>query len=417
MILTVRPQYYPHGMPLDHDLAEEFDSQCNPQTVKTKMLFGVEQLTTSLHSHNKRARITEPKTVSKYSQSLKKKRWQALKDFITISLMIPDKQNRWLFHGVKVAKKIIKKCDIDLVYAHGGPWSAIVIGALVKKMTGIPLVIDFRDPWVDNPYDDLTSSLRTSVNNFMERWCVSSANFVIANTDAMNDLFVAKYERSSVYKFITITNGYDEDDYTRISSLERPSTDTPVTIVHTGTLYSKRSPLPFLTVIAELIRAGEISENDIKISLVGKVNIPQIEIFLAEKGLEKIVDLPGQMSRQQALDQVFSADILLLLQQGTKLQVPGKLFEYIRSGKPIFTICNEGATKDIILNNKLGVVADAENVGEVRKRFVDFFKDIKATKRSGGKQLFAPAQETITSFSSTVQSEKLATIFNKALSE
>ncbi len=144
--------------------------------------------------------------------------------------------------------------------------------------------------------------------------------------------------------------------------------------------------------------------------------MPGLKQFLAEKGLEEVVDMPGQISRKDALNKVFSADILLLLQQGTKLQVPGKLFEYIRSGKPIFSICDEGATRDIVLSNKLGIVADANNIDDIRKKFIAFFNKIRDVRRKGS-ELFTLNKKTIESFSSQAQSEKLASIFNKALSE
>jgi len=50
------------------------------------------------------------------------------------------------------------------------------------------------------------------------------------------------------------------------------------------------------------------------------------------------------------------ADLLLLFQQGTTLQVPRKLYEYIGLKKTILGICNQGETADLIQNNRLGAV-------------------------------------------------------------
>lgn len=422
IVLTVRPDFYPPGVPQDPELTKKFESECKPQVFKTKMMLGMEQLTLVFRrkrTDGRKEQSGQPQEVKKEALSenvAHKSLWQSIKDFITISLMTPDKQNRWFFHAVNEARRILKNEDVKLIYAHGGPWTALVVAALVKKLTGVPLVIDFRDPWIDNPYDDLISPLRTKINIILERWCIARANYVIANTEALRRLFVAKYNEQPQSKFITITNGYDEDDYGGIPVKKMMGNDEPISIVHTGTLYSKRSPLPFLSQIAALIETGEIEKKDIKILFVGTVNLPGIDVFLQENNLAGIVELTGHMPRQNALELVFSADILLLLQQGTKLQIPGKLFEYIRSGKPVFAICDEGATKDILIGNNIGVVADVENSADINDKFLSIFKNVLSTKRVGKKPAFTLSQKMIMSFSSDVQSEKLANIFDRALS-
>jgi glycosyltransferase involved in cell wall biosynthesis len=416
----VEPGFYPSTTPIDHGLAEKFEEHRNFDVLRTKMSAGVGRILEFLRvpgvKKRKTSLVKSSGTQSQKNISGRSGNWQRFKDFITISLMIPDKHNRWFLPGVMAATKAVKQREIELVYAHGGPWTALLIGAFVKKITRLPLVVDFRDPWTDNPYEELHSVVRSAFNKRLERWVVTTADYVIANTDALKELFIRKYPHLSEEKFITITNGYDEDDYIGIGEHNDKAGNGPVTIVHTGTLYSKRSPLPFLKVVTELIKAGAIRKNEISIALIGKVDIPRMELFLKENGLENIVVLPGQISRQEALAEVFSADILLLLQQGTELQIPGKLFEYIRSGKPIFAVCDVGATRDMITSNELGVAADADDPEDIKEKFEKLFAAVRTIKRSGE----APANfhsQAAASFSSYVQTERLVAVFSRAVND
>ena len=66
------------------------------------------------------------------------------------------------------------------------------------------------------------------------------------------------------------------------------------------------------------------------------------------------------MSRRRSLEYQIEADLLLLLigivppSQAQTYGISGKLFDYILCNKPILTLANEGATRDLILQHHLG---------------------------------------------------------------
>ena len=62
-------------------------------------------------------------------------------------ILIPDFAFGWIPLTVLKGLHILRKYEIDVIFATSKPNSCAVIGALLSKITGIPLVLDFRDAW------------------------------------------------------------------------------------------------------------------------------------------------------------------------------------------------------------------------------------------------------------------------------
>ena len=117
--------------------------------------------------------------------------------------------------------KLIQREKISLIYASGQPWPSLLIGVLLKKIAGIPLVIDFQNPRTDNPCDKLNHPIRRELNRFLERKVVKSSDFIVVDTEALRHVIVEKYPELSPRRFVTITNGYDESDFAGLGSPEK----------------------------------------------------------------------------------------------------------------------------------------------------------------------------------------------------
>ena len=110
-------------------------------------------------------------------------RYQRVKDGITDLFKIPDEVSGWFFPAVWRGRQIVRRYDVDAILATGRPWTSLVVGAAVKKLTGRPLIVDFRDPWVSNPFRQPPSRFKDMAERRLERWVIRSAYLVIANTE------------------------------------------------------------------------------------------------------------------------------------------------------------------------------------------------------------------------------------------
>jgi glycosyltransferase involved in cell wall biosynthesis len=146
-------------------------------------------------------------------------------------------------------------------------------------------------------------------------------------------------------------------------------------LIHAGTLYRKRDPRPILRAVAQLTRSHGLTADRFRLRLVGATDPEfQIEALAADLGVRDMLDLVPKVPRAEALRLLGEANALLLVQPGTDLQVPGKLFEYMQFGLPIVSLSSPGATSDIVRGYGLGVVVDPGDIAALAAelwRFVD----------------------------------------------
>jgi glycosyltransferase involved in cell wall biosynthesis len=164
-------------------------------------------------------------------------------------------------------------------------------------------------------------------------------------------------------KFHAIPNGFDPDQLHSIADLVKKNihsqSNGSIHLCHTGTLYGRRDLRPLATAVGRLAAAGR----KITLEQIGDVGQrTQLVDFLRENRLGDCVTLQDQMPHDQILGRLARADLLVVIQPGTKIQVPAKLYEMIMFGKPLVALTEEGATADIIMKYNLGVAAPSTNI-------------------------------------------------------
>lgn len=204
---------------------------------------------------------------------------------------------------------------------------------LIRKKN-LPWIADFRDPLHGNPGRIDLTELQQSLYGWLEQTFLKCADVVIANTDAMADKWKKDYPsiRDRVH---LIWNGFDPEDF--IEPQPRPQRDFQI-ISHVGELYRGRSVAPLLEAISRLIDAGRLQSGSVRVRLVGPMESdclpsPQFLTRAKERGWLELT--AHQVPAQEARHIAHLSDGLLLVQPHSSVQVPGKLFEYLRLGRPI----------------------------------------------------------------------------------
>jgi hypothetical protein len=218
-------------------------------------------------------------------------------------------------------------------------------------------VADFRDPLVGSPGRELTQSklhlgaIPAAVDRLIQRGAFRDADVLIANTDSVLDSWRRKHPATS-HKLAHIWNGFDPEE--TLSAIPPPERSFQV-LAHVGSIYTGRHPGPLLESMQRLIRNGRLDPKRILVHLVGHVTwnqLPDRELFeyLKELGCVRATgDIVGKAEAQQIMRE---ADYLLLLDviiPGAGQQLPSKVFEYIRIGRPILAITTRDSPTDRVL--------------------------------------------------------------------
>lgn len=268
------------------------------------------------------------------------------------NFFIPDPRVSWVRPSVRFLVRYLKEHPVDAVVTTGPPQSMHLIGLGLKKALGIKWLADFRDPWTDMfYYKHLGLGRRADrKHHLLEQQVLDSADTIIAVTPYVRDDFAAR-TRTPV---ALITNGYDEDDF---SGKKAAGHEGKFTVVHTGLFSADGNPLNLWDVLADKCRKEPEFARKLQIRLAGKTDAAVME-SIRERGMGgNLVDL-GYLPHDKVIEEQMGADVLILpLRKEPEYAkvLPGKIFEYLASGRPVLGIGQEdGAAAEVLRDSGAG---------------------------------------------------------------
>ena len=288
----------------------------------------------------------------------------------------PDPRCLWIGPSVRFLKKYLKEHPVDLIVSTGPPQSMHLIGRRLARETGLPWIADFRDPWTKIFYFKHLSMTRATErwHKKMEKKVLDDATVVVAVSPLVQQEFQAM-TRTPVE---LVTNGFDECDYEAAcndrvrqnTSAESPQNTVAggpgkdFVITHTGLFAADGNPTVLWKVLAEKCASDEEFRSRLKIRLVGKTDDAIIQ-SISDNGLNgNLTDL-GYQPHSIAVEEQRSASLLILplrKEPEYKAVLPGKLFEYMASMRPVLGIGQPDGAMSMILNRTgTGNVLDWED--------------------------------------------------------
>ncbi|MBR3440676.1 MAG: glycosyltransferase [Bacteroidales bacterium] len=297
-----------------------------------------------------------------------KKSWkQKLSLYIRGNFFIPDPRIMWVRPSVKFLKSYLKKHPVDAIVSTGPPQSMHLIGLELSKATGLPWLADFRDPWTKIFYfKHLELTHRSEAKHqALEKKVVDGATRVIA----VSPMVKKDFEAITSTPVELITNGFDEEDFN-----DPFEADEYFNITHTGLFASDGDPEILWKVLAAKCQEDKEFQKLLRIRLVGKTD-QEIVNSIETAGLgPNLVNL-GYQSHEVAVREQRNASVLILpLRKEPEYEavLPGKLFEYLASRRPILGIGQtDGAMAQVVRNTGSGIVYDWNEEQKIR-RWVDF---------------------------------------------
>ena len=296
--------------------------------------------------------------------------------FLRRWIFIPDDRCGWIPFAAWNGVRLVKKIQPDAIITTSYPNSTHVAGLIVKKCTGIPWVADFRDAWTLNPtFYDPATSLHDLIQKKLEKSVAENCDRLITVSKPISDHFRDLLSTSEAEKVTTITNGFDEKDFHSITR-ENPE---KLTFVYTGMLYGATTPVYFLKALKQFIKDDPDSRNNLRVSFYSIVS-EDIVGKIKTWNLDNIVDLEGLGSYDEILQEQVNASVLLLfIAPGPSAEVTmtQKVFEYLRSMRPILAMIPEGACRDLLQNQEgihLTMPEDVQGIENQIRKIYDEWK-------------------------------------------
>ncbi|AUP77200.1 glycosyltransferase family 4 protein [Flavivirga eckloniae] len=274
------------------------------------------------------------KTISKgiISDTKKQSLVEKLLLFIRGNFFIPDARIGWVKPSVAYLYKYITENNIETIITTGPPHSLHLIGLQLKERLGVNWLADFRDPWTTIGYHKqlkLTNASKEK-HKALEKQVLNTADQIIVTSFTTKKEFQEITNRS----IEVITNGYDYEPASEFKL------DSKFSIAHIGSLLSKRNPEVLWRVLRELLKEHDDFSKDFQLNFVGAVSDNVLE-SINSNGLSDYINKVGYVSHKEAIEFQKKSQVLLLIEidsEDTKCIIPGKLFEYMVSNRPIIAI-------------------------------------------------------------------------------
>ena len=284
------------------------------------------------------------------------------------NLFIPDARVLWVKPSVSYLEKYIKENNIDTIVTSGPPHSLHLIGLELKEKLGVKWFADFRDPWTTIGYHKALrlSNYAAKKHKKLESKVLNTADTIIVTSKTTK----TEFEAITNKPISVITNGYD------IENVEKQTLDTKFTLAHIGSFLSDRNP-PFLwECLTELLNEIPDFKSYLEIKLIGAVSQEVLDA-ISQFNLNDYLNLLGYVSHHEAIAHQKKSQVLLLIEinsEDTKSIIPGKLFEYMVSNRPIIAIGPQGSDfADIIKETNTGVFFDYSEKAKLKSVILDFY--------------------------------------------
>ena len=274
--------------------------------------------------------------------------------------------NAWVKPAVRLSRKLLRGENFLALISFAQPWSDHLIGLKLHRLTGLPWLAHFSDPWVDNPYLRGTARQRRVWRN-MEKASIREADGVVFVNSQTAELVMQKYPAEWKKKVHVIPHGYDPDMLAGLPARPQDSRRR-LRLVYTGNFYQNRTPEGLLAAL-QLLNQTHPLVDLLEVVLIGQ-NAEAYQSRASQIGVGDLVQTSGPRSFVESMQEASEADVLMVIDAPSpapNLFLPSKLVDYLVFKKPILGLTPErGAAADLLC--RLGCpVAPPDDVAKIAK--------------------------------------------------
>ena len=332
-------------------------------------------------------------------------RWRKFLSRVSDTFFIPDNKIGWKNIAVKKASELISKNKFDIIFASAPPFSSFLIGKKLRDKFHIPLVLDFRDLWVDYPFKFYPTFLHKKWNMNLELKAIKSADGIVVASRRIKEVLIRRYSFLRYNEVNLISHGFDPEDL-QMENKDKISLTNKMRFTYAGTFYENITPEYFLEAAAKVLKEFPKLRGKIEFCFVGILNKDHLQL-LKKLELYDSVNICGYLPHKTCMNYLMASDVLWLMMR-EDLYSPGKIFEYIGTGKKILGCVPVGFMRDVI-EEANGVVVDHENVNDIASAIVELYKQYEH------KELKGATEDVIAKYNRKELTGELAKTFIKLL--
>jgi glycosyltransferase involved in cell wall biosynthesis len=330
-------------------------------------------------------------------------RWvRATGDLIRSVLYFPDEVVGWVPGAFMRAVELHLQRRFDVVYTTSPPRSAPLVGLFLKILFGVPWVAEFRDPWYPHRY-----ALRRRLEQRLLNLMVKRADLAVVISKGHARHLVENFAVPES-KIVVISNGFEEGDFTSQNG-NRCDFLPPgfLHFSHFGTVYGGFSG-KFFQALQELLREQPDLKQRMRVNVIGFPDEATREAS-TQSGLKEVINIHSFVPHDVAIDAMRQSDVLLVFlgrEDTARLSGLGKIYDYLRVGKPVLAVAYEGGTAELVREGGAGWVVDPQNTQSIKETLRAIVQNISLEAKRK-----VPSAEFVSQFRYDRLAGKLAEVF------
>ena len=298
----------------------------------------------------------------------------------------PDRWISWKFAAIRTGLQLIEAYKPDVIWSTYPIATAHVIASRLHRKTGIPWVADFRDPMA---HDGFPSDQRTWQSYLaIEADAIAQAHTSIFTTPGAARMYQQRYP-GAAGRMVVLENGYDEESFLTAESTRSPVAKTPtdkvqpLVLLHSGIMYPlERDPTQLFVALGRLKHAGLLVAGELCIRFRAAVHEDLLKALAQTCDVQDMIELLPAITYLDALAEMMAVDALLVMQASNcNAQIPAKIYEYLRAGKPILGLTDpEGDTAVVLQQAGIHSVAHLDSADEITTELLAFMAALKEAR-------------------------------------
>jgi len=281
----------------------------------------------------------------KLAKKLSMERYRGFLRGVSHTFLQPDNKIGWKRYALARAMELVEEEEYDMVLATAPPFTDFVIGLELQKQRGLPLVVDYRDPWLDNRNYFYATPIHRTYAAGLEENVLKNADAVVVVNRRIKERLIARYPFLTHDTVHIIPSGYDPRDMqiARRYPLGRPP---KFRLTYSGSFDLRHTPKYFFSALAKIFAKHPETRDEIEASFIGE--FPEVFRKMAlNVGVSSALVTTGYLEHAQVARYLLSSDLLWLATYDP-LGTPGKVYEYMGSGKPILALAEQGALRQTL---------------------------------------------------------------------
>jgi len=302
---------------------------------------------------------------------------------ISQTFFIPDNKISWSRNAVKKTIELINGENFDLIFVTGPPFSLFYEFSKFKKHFHIPFFFDYRDIWYESYFAFYPTPLHKILHKKMEYKSLKAADKISVTNRIAKEKLIKTYNFLTHNDIIIISHGFDHEDFEKIPA--QPKSKNRMSIMYSGIFMVYNTPKYFLKAFQELtVERPDIAKN-IELHFVGFLRKENINL-IKNLNLQEFVFDHGYLNHDESIAKIKSADILWMMvgkRKNIDSILPGKLYEYMGTAKPILACVPEGAAKLALSEYPASFICEPDNINQIKETIIKLFDLYKRNEFPG----------------------------------